>query len=168
MKLLENSPEIDGSRTRSSSRTPMQWDNSLNAGFSTAPEGKIYLPLDSDIKRPTVASEDKDPNSLLNYVRSLLKVRASSVAIGNTGDWKLVSSADKPYPMVIMRWANGEKYIIAINPSDKKVEVTISSPGASKAVYTIGNTPKSSYKIGRKGTDTVQLPPVSAAVYKLE
>jgi maltose alpha-D-glucosyltransferase/alpha-amylase len=70
--------------------------------------------------------------------------------------------------MVFMRWANGEKYIIAINPSGRKVEATISSSGASKAAFTIGNTSKSSYIIGKKGTDSVQLPPVSAAVYKLE
>jgi len=67
-----------------------------------------------------------------------------------------------------MRWAEGEKYVIAINPSDKKAEATILSAGASKSVFTIGNTSKSSYRIGKKGTDTVQLPPVSAAVYKLE
>jgi maltose alpha-D-glucosyltransferase/alpha-amylase len=90
------------------------------------------------------------------------------VAIGNTGDWKLVSDVNKPYPMVFMRWANSEKYIIAINPSDKKVEATISSTGTSKAVFTIGNTSKSSYKIGSKGTDTIKLPAVSAAIYKLE
>jgi glycosidase len=71
-------------------------------------------------------------------------------------------------PMVFMRWGDGEKYIIAINPSDKKVEATISSPGTSKTVFTIGNTSKSSYRIGKKGTDTILLPPVSAAVYKLE
>jgi maltose alpha-D-glucosyltransferase/alpha-amylase len=168
MKLLENSPEIDGSRTRSSSRTPMQWNNSVNAGFSAAPEGKIYLPIDSDLKRPTVAAEENDPNSLLNYVRSLLALRSSSEALGNVSNWELVSDVNKPYPMVLLRWIDGEKYIIAINPSGRKVEATISSTGADKAVFTIGNTSKSSYRIGRKGTDMVQLPPVSAAVYKLE
>jgi maltose alpha-D-glucosyltransferase/alpha-amylase len=168
MKFIEGMPDIEGSRTRSGSRTPMQWDSNINAGFSTAPSDKIYIPLDPDPNRPTVAAEDKDPNSLLNYVRSLLNLRASSVAIGNTGDWKLISDANKPYPMVFMRSANSEKYIIAINPSDKKTEAVFSSQGAGKAVFTIGNTSKSSYKIGKKGMDTVQLPPVSAAVYKLE
>jgi len=85
MKFIEGMPDIEGSRNRSGSRTPMQWDSNINAGFSTAPADKIYIPLD-------------------------------------------------PYPMVFMRWANGEKYIIAINPSDKKVEATISSPGTSKYV----------------------------------
>jgi maltose alpha-D-glucosyltransferase / alpha-amylase len=168
MKLLEKSPEIDGSRNRSSSRTPMQWNNGVNAGFSSAPEGKIYLPVDSDPKRPTVESEEKDPNSLLNYVRSLLALRASSEALGNNSNWKLESEVNKPYPVVLLRWINNEKYIITINPSGRKVETTIPSEGATRAVFILGNTSKSSYKISNKGTVTVQLPAISAAVYKLE
>ena len=168
MKFIEGMSDVEGSRNRSGSRTPMQWDSNLNAGFSTAPADKIYIPLDPDPQRPTVAAEEKDPNSLLNYVRSLLKLRASYPALGNTGDWKQISDVNKPYPLIFMRSAAGEKYIIAINPSDKKVEAVISSQGTGKAILTIGNNPKSSYKPGKKGTDTILLPPVSAAVYKLE
>ena len=98
----------------------------------------------------------------------LLRLRASSVAVGNAGDWKLISDINKPYPLVFMRWNAGDKYIIAINPSDKKAEATFPSQGADKAVFTLGNTSKGSYKTGKKGTDTVLLPPVSAAVYKLD
>jgi maltose alpha-D-glucosyltransferase / alpha-amylase len=168
MKFIEGMPDVEGSRNRSGARTPMQWDSNTNAGFSSAPAGKIYLPLDPDPKRPTVAAEDKDPNSLLNYVRTLLQLRVKSAAMGNTGEWKLISDANKPYPLVYMRWNSSEKYIIAINPSDKKAEAVFTSPGAAKAVLTIGNNLKSSYKIGKKGTDIIQLPPVSSAIFKLD
>lgn len=167
MKFIEGMPDIEGSRTRSGSRTPMQWDNSVNAGFSKAAD-KIYIPLDPDPARPLVSTQENDPNSLLNYVRSLLKLRSASVAIGNTGDWKLISDVSKPYPMVYMRMADGEKYIVAINPSGVKAEATFASTGAQKASYTNGNNVKCTYRVGKKGTDTVQLPPVSAAVFKLE
>ena len=168
MKFIEGMPDVEGSRNRSGARTPMQWDGGTNAGFSSAPSDKIYLPLDPDPGRPTVAAQDKDPNSLLNYVRELLNLRATSVAMGNTGDWKLVSDPEKPYPLVYMRWKNNDRYIIAINPSGRKVEAVFSSTGAAKAVLTAGNNPKSSYKPGKKGTDTILMPPVSAAVFKLE
>lgn len=167
MKFIEGMPDIEGSRTRSGSRTPMQWDNSVNAGFSKAAD-KIYIPLDPDPARPLVSTQENDPNSLLNYVRSLLKLRSASAAIGNTGDWKLISDVSKPYPMVYMRMADGEKYIVAINPSGVKAEATFASTGAQKASYTNGNNVKCTYRVGKKGTDTVQLPPVSAAVFKLE
>lgn len=168
MKFIENMPDIEGSRTRSGSRTPMQWDKTVNSGFSSASSEKIYIPIDPDVNRPDVASQENDPASLLNYIRALLKLRDSSVALGNDGDWKLVSSPDKPYPLIYMRWSGNEKYIVAVNPSDKKAEAVIPSLNISKTIYITGNTTKGKYSIGSKGMDTVQLPPVTAVVYKIE
>ncbi len=46
MKYIPKSPDVEGSRTRSGSRTPMQWDDSKNAGFSVAEAKNIYIPQD--------------------------------------------------------------------------------------------------------------------------
>lgn len=167
MRYIPNSPEVEGSRTRSGTRTPMQWDDSKNAGFSTAPEEKIYIPLDPDPNRPTVAKEDKDPNSLLNYVRALLKLRASSSAIGNDGKWQLISDTGKPYPLVYMRNSQGERYIIAINPSGKKVEAEFSTVNSSRVTLALGTSGKFAYKSG-KSSDILKMPAVSAAIFRVE
>ena len=167
MKYIPKSPDVEGSFFRSGSRTPMQWDNSKNAGFSTAPASKLYIPEDPDPNRPTVAKEDKDPNSLLNYVRGLIALRESSPALGNDGDWKLVSDVNKPYPMVYMRSSGNEKYIIAINPSGRNVRAELGSMDAVNVKYVFGTSEKCSYKPGKK-TDMVKLPAVSAAVFKIE
>ncbi|STQ44838.1 Oligo-1,6-glucosidase [Ewingella americana] len=90
-------------KNRAGSRTPMQWDDSKNAGFSTADYWNLYLPVDKDVNRPTVAKEDKDPASLLNYTRQLLTLRKDSPALSADGDWKLVSDVNQPYPMVYLR-----------------------------------------------------------------
>ena len=42
MKYIPNSPDVEGSRARSGTRTPKQWDNSKNAGFSSAEKNKIF------------------------------------------------------------------------------------------------------------------------------
>lgn len=167
MRYIPNSPEVEGSRTRSGTRTPMQWDDTKNAGFSSAPVEKIYIPIDPDPNRPTVAKEDKDPASLLNFVRDLLKLRATSGALGNDGKWELVNDVNRPYPLVYMRSSGNEKYIIAINPSDKKAEAEFSTLKPEKVTYTFGTTEKCNYKAG-KTSDIIKLPPVSAAVFKLE
>jgi maltose alpha-D-glucosyltransferase/alpha-amylase len=167
MKNIPGLPGVEGSMGRSSSRTPMQWDDSQNAGFSTSPADKLYLPLDSDPNRPTVAKEQNDPNSVLNYVRALLKIRASSSALGNNGKWEFLSDVNQPYPMVYMRTYGNEKYIVALNPSDKKVEAKISAQNAKQVNYVFGTTDKCSYK-GDKNGDIVKLPPVSAAIFKIE
>ncbi len=166
MKYIPKSPDVEGSFFRSGSRTPMQWDNSKNAGFSTAPSGKLYIPEDPDPNRPTVAKEDKDPGSLLNYVRSLLALREKTAALENNGEWKLVSDVNKPYPMVYMRSSGNERYIIAINPSGKSVKAELPDLNAQSASYVFGTSDKCTYRPGKK-TNIVKMPAVSAAIYKI-
>jgi maltose alpha-D-glucosyltransferase / alpha-amylase len=167
MKYISNSPEVEGSRNRSGTRTPMQWDESENAGFSTAAGNKLYIPLDSDPNRPTVAKEDKDPHSQLNFVRALLKLRASSPALGNLGGWQLLSDTSQPYPMIYMRTGGNEKYIIAVNPSGKNVEAKIAAQKGNRVTDTFGTTDKCNYKPGNE-TDVIKMPAVSAVIFKLE
>lgn len=167
MRYISNEPEVEGSRNRSGSRTPMQWDDSPNAGFSTAAANKIYLPIDPDANRPTVSKQDKDPKSQLNYVRALLKLRSSSAALGNDGEWTLLSDTARAYPMVYLRQGGGEKYVIAVNPSAKAVEAKIGSQHSAKATYTFGTGASSKYTAG-KDADVIKLPAVSAAIFKLE
>lgn len=70
-------PTKEGGYTRSGSRTPMQWDKSENHGFSKAGAEQLYLPTDPGRDAPTVEAEEKDPDSLLNVVRRVLKFRQS-------------------------------------------------------------------------------------------
>ena len=57
-------PTKEGGYFRTGSRTPMQWDNSANKGFSTAAADKLYLPVDDTADAPTVAAQQADPDSL--------------------------------------------------------------------------------------------------------
>lgn len=167
MKFLTNEPERDGSRNRSGSRTPMQWDDSPNDGFSTVAGNNIYLPQDPSPDRPTVAKQDKDPASQLNYLRALLKLRSSSPALNNDGRLKFLSDTTQPYPLVYLRYSGNEKYIVAVNPSDKSVQAKIGSQNSRKVTYALGTTASSKYTVG-KDADVIKLPALSAAIFKLE
>ena len=57
---------------RDNGRTPMQWDASENAGFTT---GTPWLAVNKNHDVINVATEDKDPNSVLNYFRKMVKLR---------------------------------------------------------------------------------------------
>lgn len=161
-------PSKEGSNERSGERTPMQWDNSATAGFSTASPDKIYLPVDTQGGTISVEAEDKDPESLLNYVRSLVRLRSSSDALGNDGIWFYVGNTDQPYPMVYKRSSDNEDYIVAINPSGKRVKTTIANQGANSATVVL-QTGKGTYTIGKKGAaDAISLNPASAMIVKLE
>jgi maltose alpha-D-glucosyltransferase/alpha-amylase len=70
LRTLDGLPSKEGGYHRTGSRTPMQWDDTANAGFSTAAPEQLYLPVDSRPDRPTVAHQTADAHSLLNTVRN--------------------------------------------------------------------------------------------------
>ena len=129
---------------------------------------KLYLPVATENGYITVEAEEKDPNSLLNYVKGLLKIRRDSEALNNDGSWSYVGKTEQPYPMVYRRSSDYEDYIIALNPSGKKVKTTINAQGAARSAV-VYSTGKGTYKIQPKGKgDIITLDPCSAIIVKLE
>src|SRR2546422_2880724 len=67
-------------------RTPMQWSRDRNAGFSTAEEGKLYLPVIADpvygYQAVNVAAQARQPASLLNTMKRLIAARRTSPVFG--------------------------------------------------------------------------------------
>ena len=165
LKQNPAAPSTDGSGFRAGCRIPMLWDGSANAGFSTAPIEKIYIPQDPDPNRMTVEKAEADPNSLLHYVRTLLQLRKEVPALGADAAWRLVSSLDQPYPMVYERKdATGRCYVV-LNPSGKQVSVTLPAEPAKPEIIG-GSYKKCTYKQTKKG-DVVTISPVSAVIFRL-
>ncbi|CAF4365040.1 unnamed protein product, partial [Rotaria magnacalcarata] len=54
-------------------RTPMQWDDSLNAGFSTAQQ--TWIGVNPNYVRINVAQQEKDETSVLNFYKRLIRLR---------------------------------------------------------------------------------------------
>ncbi|MCI1779950.1 MAG: alpha-amylase family glycosyl hydrolase [Bacteroidales bacterium] len=173
MKYQTGLPSKEGSNHRSGTRTPMQWGAGPDAGFSTCNPDSLYLPVDTGHGKITVASEETDPGSLLNYVRKLIALRRSSPALGNNGDWKLLNDKDQQYPMVYERYTLKEKYLVVLNPSEKKqeIEITEKTSGTAKA-ETVISSGKVSFK-ERKNTPQgirfiIKTAPFSASIIKID
>ena len=65
--------------SRENSRTPVQWNNEENAGFT---KGKPWFPVNENYREINVAAQENDPDSLLNFYRKLIAFRkANSVAV---------------------------------------------------------------------------------------
>ena len=60
--------------SRDSARTPVQWDDSENAGFTT---GKPWFYVNQNFKEINAAAQEADPNSLLNFYRKAIALRKS-------------------------------------------------------------------------------------------
>ena len=160
MKYQDGIAPKEGSRNRAGSRTPRQWTPGPTAGFSTCAPAQLYFPVATDGGKLTVEAEEKDPGSMLNYVKRLLALRASVPALGNDAGWQLLNTLDgEQYPMVYLRTAaSGERCLVALNPSEKAVTLRTGQP-AGKVLVSTG---KGSYKHG-----TVKLAPFSAIIVRL-
>lgn len=65
-------------RNRDAARTPMHWNDSPHAGFTT---GIPHLPVAEDYRQTNVASQDQDPRSLLPFYRRLIALRNAEPAL---------------------------------------------------------------------------------------
>lgn len=89
-----NLPGKEGGYTRTGSRTPMQWDSSLNHGFSAADESILYLPTDDDEDASTVEAQQKREDSLYHTVRRILNVRSEQDAFARHGNLEIISAEE--------------------------------------------------------------------------
>jgi maltose alpha-D-glucosyltransferase/alpha-amylase len=137
MKQIEGLPSKEGGFGRTGARTPMQWDSTKNAGFSSADAAKLYLPIDSAKNRPTVARQIADEKSLLNHVKRLAELRKNTPALSGAGEFSPIYAKPKKFPFVYLRSLNGQKILVAVNPSSKPVKITLDVPSLGKDVETI-------------------------------
>jgi maltose alpha-D-glucosyltransferase/alpha-amylase len=166
MKFLPDIPDKEGGTLgevqRCGSRTPMQWSKKENAGFSTAPAEKLYLPIDPSESRPDVATEEHDPASMLNFTRALLKLRREHPALANAADFQPLYAEKNKYPFVYLRVAGTERIIVAINPAERACTAAlweVIKPTPLRPLFVQG----AAFRDGR-----LEMDPVSFGIFSLE
>jgi len=163
MSYVEDLPSKEGSfQNRTGTRTPMQWKKGRNAGFSSAPAAKLYLPVDPSPKAPTVEEQDKKPSSLLNLTRALLKLRGKYEALGNLGKFKTVFAKKNTYPFVYERFLGKQRFWIAINPTSKARKVTLPPVRSVEAIKTLD----ADLKIATRKS-VLTMAPVSFGIFRI-
>ena len=115
MDYIEGLPSKEGGYIRTGSRTPMQWNNGKNHGFSAS--DTPYLPTDSRAGAPTVEQQEKDEASLLSLVKKLISLHKETPALHTEGDFRVLMAG---YPFVYERFAAGKRLLVALNPSQNQ------------------------------------------------
>lgn len=102
--------------TRDNSRTPVQWDSTENAGFST---GTPWFPVNKNYKEINARAEAENPNSILNHYKALIKFKKENeVAI--YGDYKEhYKNSDKLF--VFERNYNGKRLLVINSFTEENV-----------------------------------------------
>ncbi|MBL4678081.1 MAG: alpha-glucosidase C-terminal domain-containing protein, partial [Mucilaginibacter sp.] len=137
---------------RDNGRTPFQWDNTTNAGFST---GKPWLKVNANYTSINKAAQDKDPNSCLNYFRKMTKLRTDNKVLVY-GKYTLLDKAN-PDVYAYTREMNGTKMLVLLN-FKSKTAIANTGIDLSKAKVLLSSYPQAG---GNK------LQPYEAAVYQL-
>lgn len=205
MRSLVDLPNVEGAnhngKERSGARTPMQWTSGETAGFSTCSPDKLYLPVCTEWSpatsypqyldwkknfeagkvKPiakgeiTVESQDKDPESILNWTRELIALRKSSEALWANSKFIPVFNESQPYPMVYLRSNGKETFLIALNPTGTRKSLTLNDEVSSYRSMTEGlkgivnpvvSLGKGSYKRTGKG-DVLTLDATSGIIIRL-
>jgi alpha-glucosidase len=124
---------------RDGERTPMQWDESANAGFSAAAP---WLPVPATYKTHNVADETKDPNSVLAFYKKVIKLRHTNRALLD-GSYSPMNEND-PNVLSYLRSYKGEIVLVALNMSGARQTVSfdLRKTGftSAKAVVTTGDS----------------------------
>jgi alpha-glucosidase len=97
---------------RDGERTPMQWNNDANAGFGSA--SKPWLPVGENYKTVNVASESKDPGSLLNYYKRLIKLRKENEQLRD-GDFVMTNETNDKVLSYLRLSRDGKAVLVALN-----------------------------------------------------
>ena len=109
---------------RDGERTPMQWNDSPNAGFSQA---KPWLPVPASYKTHNVASELADTNSVLQFYRRLLALRHQERALLD-GDY-LALNQNNPNVLSYLRRYKNQAVLVVLNMSATTQQVSFNLSG---------------------------------------
>jgi oligo-1,6-glucosidase len=142
--------------SRDNARTPMQWDNSANAGFTTA--SRPWLAVNPNYLEINAKQQLSDKDSIYHYLRQMADLRRSSLAFVY-GDFKDLDPLN-PKVFAYTRTSGADKYLVVLNFSTDAVSYNLPS-GIKANQLMISNLDKTS-----ETGDVLHLKGWEARVYK--
>jgi oligo-1,6-glucosidase len=140
---------------RDHARTPMQWDNSKNAGFSV---GRPWINVNPNYQEINAAQAVVDPNSIFNYYKQLIQLR-KKLPVLIYGDYTMLDISH-PYIYAYLRTDSQHKVLILLNFLPQNITVDLSSYLSDDDKLLISNY----QELGERGTELV-LRPYEANIY---
>ena len=147
----------EASTSRDNSRTPFQWEDAPNAGFTT---GTPWIKVNPNYKTINEEAENNDPNSVLNYFRKVVRLRKDNLVLVY-GKYELLDKANSNV-YAYTRTGDGEKLLIVLNFTTHNADanIGIDVKNATMLLSNYKNAPLSNKK-------TITLKPYQAVIYRL-
>jgi len=135
MRYVEGLVSKEGGYDRTGSRTPMQWDEGLNLGFSEARADQLYLPVDASSDAPTVEGQRHVATSLWRTVQSVLRLRHATADLQADAPFAVVYAQKGASPFIYRRGG----LLLAVNPRGTPATAPVDMTG--EVVYLLGEQP---------------------------
>jgi oligo-1,6-glucosidase len=145
--------------SRDNARTPMQWDDSLNAGFT---KGNPWINVNPNYKQINVKKSVEDKDSIFHYYKSLIKLRHESETIVY-GDVELIYPENENI-FAYRRNLNDENILIVLNFYENNVNFKIPESLQERELEVL----LSNYNDKIIENNNIKLRPYEAIVYKVE
>ncbi|WBW99168.1 glycoside hydrolase family 13 protein [Oceanirhabdus sp. W0125-5] len=149
--------------SRDNSRTPMQWDDSKNSGFSS---GEAWIKANVNHKEINVEKQLKDDNSILNYYKKLIKLRKENLALVY-GDFKEIGREHEEIYSYI-RELDGEKFLIIVNFFDGEPKIEDKDLVTNDCELVLWNYESRVKDFDLLKEGIVELRPYEARVYRIK
>ena len=104
--------------SRDNARTPMQWDDSANAGFTT---GTPWIKVNSNYKTVNAKQQTNDPDSVFSYYKELIRLRHENEIIVY-GDYELLEPQNEELFIYTRSW-NNEQLMVLCNFTEKDIVI---------------------------------------------
>lgn len=140
---------------RDNARTPMQWDDSENAGFTT---GTPWLAVNKNYDKINAKQCLQDEKSIFNHYKKLIDIRKNNDTI-IYGDYKLLCEDDENI-FAYVRELNGDKILVVCNFYDKDVEFKFDGD------FNYSKVLLSNYNDSSKMIEKLKLRPYEAVMYR--
>ncbi|MCD6570807.1 MAG: alpha-glucosidase [Deltaproteobacteria bacterium] len=144
---------------RDGERTPMQWNGSKNAGFST---GEPWLRVHPNFRKINVDIQDKDPNSLLNLYRRLIWIRKENSAL-REGSYKEYPNSPTGI-FSFFRQTHEQHLFTALNFTKERKSFTIDQANAGKAKIIFSEPEFGTKSLDAKG---FEIPPYGILILEM-
>lgn len=125
---LDKFMELLNYSSRENGRTPMQWDTTANAGFTS---GTPWKRVNDNYTEINVALQNEDPNSILNHFRKMTQLRKDHLTLVY-GDYEILQR-EHPEIYMFTRTYKDEKLLVVLNFTENQTSVSLDAslkPGA--------------------------------------
>ncbi|WP_442844704.1 glycoside hydrolase family 13 protein [Leeuwenhoekiella sp. H156] len=139
--------------SRDHGRTPMQWDDSQNAGFTT---GTPWLPVNPNYTTVNVQAEEEDPQSVLNHFKKMTALRTNNEVL-IYGEYELIQKEHKQV-YAYTRSLDNQNMMVLLNFSDTEAAVGIND------LHTYGDPLINNYDSFEKTGTSAVLKPFQAVI----